>query len=95
MLACDFFHVDCAVTLRRVYVYFVIETGTRDVHVLGVTAYPDGAWTCRVAALLDPRAIELMRQALLELRGRRDALRLDPADLAGALAAVVGPPKTR
>jgi hypothetical protein len=29
MLACDFFHVDCAVTLRRVYVFFVIELGSR------------------------------------------------------------------
>jgi hypothetical protein len=29
MLACDFFHVDCAVTLRRLYAFFVIEVGTQ------------------------------------------------------------------
>jgi putative transposase len=42
MLGCDFFHVDCAVTLRRLYVFFVIETGTRHVHVLGENPAAEG-----------------------------------------------------
>jgi putative transposase len=28
MLAADSFHVDCAVTLRRLYCFFVIEVGS-------------------------------------------------------------------
>ena len=44
MLAADFFHVDCAVTLQRLYCLFVIELSSRYVHILGITANPDGPW---------------------------------------------------
>ena len=48
MLATDFFTVD-SVLLRRYYVLFVVEVHSRVVHLLGVTANPDGPWVAQVA----------------------------------------------
>jgi hypothetical protein len=54
ILAADFVHVD-PVLLRRLYALIVIEHGTRRVHLAGISAYPDGAWTTQAArnVLLD------------------------------------------
>ena len=60
-MACDFFTVDTA-WLRRLYVLFFIELGTRRVYLAGATANPHGAWVAQQA-----RSLLLA----LEERGRR------------------------
>jgi putative transposase len=59
MLAADF-HLDCALTLQRLYCLFIMEAGSRHVHILGITASPDGPRTtqqiCNLLIALGDRA---------------------------------------
>jgi transposase InsO family protein len=48
VLACDFFTVE-ALSLRRYYVLFFIELGSRRVHLAGCTTNPTGGWVTQQA----------------------------------------------
>ena len=74
ILAADFVHVD-TVLLRRIYALIVIEHGTRRVHLAGITANPDAAWTTQAA-----------RNLLMDLGKRAASIKFLIRDRAGQFA---------
>jgi len=71
ILAADFVHVD-TVLLRRLYALIIIEHGTRRVHLAGITANPEGAWTTQAA-----------RNFLMDLGARANTVKFLIRDRAG------------
>lgn len=65
-----------APSLKRVYVFFVLEVATRYVHVLGATTNPDGPWATQQA-----------RNVLMALDDRADSFRFLIRDRAGQFTA--------
>ena len=96
MLAVDFLHVGCAVTLRRLYCPFVMEVGSRYIHFAGVTAHPDGAWTTQqirnLLMALGDRAADF--QFLVRDRAGQFTASFDAVLASAGIEAVKIPPRS-
>jgi putative transposase len=79
MVAGDFLPVDCAVTLQRISVFFVLEVANRSVHLLGAPTDPDGRGTT-----------QQIRNVVMDLGDHVTQFRFLVRDRAGQFAASFG-----
>jgi putative transposase len=93
-LAVDFVHVD-TVLLRRMYAFIVIEHASRRVHLAGITANPDGAWTTQAARnfLMDLGTRVTSVKFLIRDRAGQFTARFDAVFTADGIRILVSPPQ--
>jgi len=94
ILAADFVHVD-TVLLRRIYALIVIGHGTRQVHLAGITANPDGEWTEQAARnfLMDLGARATPVSFLIRDRAGQFTDSFDAVFAAEGIRILVSPPQ--
>jgi transposase InsO family protein len=94
IMSCDFFTVD-TVLFKRIYVLFFVEIATRQVHIVGVTAHPTGAWVAQQARNLlmdlDQRAAGL--RFLLRDRDTKFTAVFDAVFAGAAIDVLKSPPR--
>jgi hypothetical protein len=83
------------VLLRRIYALIVIEHGTRRVHLGGITANPDGAWTAQAARnfLMDPDQLTTSIKFLIRDRAGQFTGSFDAVFTAEGIRILASPPQ--
>jgi putative transposase len=95
IIAADFLHVDCAVSLKRLYALIFIEHDTRRLHLAGIITHPTAQWTTQQArnlAMSLDRRIDSLR-FLIRDRDRKYTDTFDAVFEADDIEVLLTPPR--